>query len=299
MAVAPAAARPRPGGGRLFIIVGVLLAALAFGGVFLLGNFGGGGAIGGPSNVIVVAKQSIPLRHQITAGDLVTAKASVSGDASLANVYTNTNDVLNKIAQINISKGAIITSDMLATDPNVVPTSASPAFLPLASGYVAITIPTGEQQGVAGHISVGDYVTVIATVQVQLLLVQGTGSTQTLTGSATKTVFTAVRVIGLGPASSGVTSAAGNGGTTSTGTGVTTTGVTSSLTIEMTQCDSEYMTWFLVNSQVKYTLESYKDYQASPPSSPDPSCATVTAAGGVSGKQVDAKYHFTTLITGK
>lgn len=298
MAVAPAAARPRPGGGRLFIIVGVLLAALAFGGVFLLGNLGGGGAIGGPSNTVVIAKQSIPLRHQITAADLETAKASVSGNASLGNVYTNTNDVLNKIAQINISKGAIISSDMLATDPNVVPTSASPAYLPLASGYVAITVPTGEQQGVAGHISVGDYITVIASVQVQLLAVGGSGSTQTLTGSVSKTVFTGVRVIGLGPASSGVTSAAGSG-TTTTGTGAATTGVSSSLTLEMTQCDSEYLTWFLVNTQVKYTLESYKDYQASPPSSPDPSCPTVTAAGGVSGKQVDTRYNFTKLITGK
>ena len=298
MAVAPAAARPRPGGGRLFIIVGVLLAALAFGGVFLLGNLGGGGAIGGPSNTVVVAKQSIPLRHQITAADLETAKASVSGDASLGNVYGNTNDVLNKIAQINISKGAIITSDMLATDPNVVPTSASPAYLPLASGYVAITVPTGEQQGVAGHISVGDYITVIASVQVQLLSVGGSGSTQTLTGSVSKTIFTGVRVIGLGPASSGVTSAAGSGATT-TGNGAATTGVSSSLTLEMTQCDSEYLTWFLVNTQVKYTLESYKDYQAAPPSTPDPSCPSVTFAGGVSGKQVDARYKFTSLITGK
>jgi len=299
LAVAPAAARPRPGGGRLFIIVGVLLAARAFGGVFLLGNLGGGGGIGGPSNVVVIAKQSIPLRHQITAADLETAKAGVSGDASLSNVYTNINDVRDKIAQINISKGSIITSDMLATDPNVVPTAASPAYLPLASGYVAITVPTGEQQGVAGHISVGDYITVIASVQVQLLSVGGSGSTQTLTGSVTKTVFTGVRVIGLGPASSGVTSAAGSGSTTTTGNGAATTGVTSSLTLEMTQCDSEYLTWFLANTQIKYTLESYKDYQAAPPSSPDPSCPTVTAAGGVSGKQVDTRYNFTKLITGK
>ena len=76
MAVAPAATRPRPGGGRLFIIVGVLLAAAAFGGVFLLGNLGGtGGALGGPSTTVVIAKQQIPLRHQITAADLETAKS--------------------------------------------------------------------------------------------------------------------------------------------------------------------------------------------------------------------------------
>ena len=294
MAVPAAAARPRPGGGRLFIIVGVLLAALAFGGVFLLGNVGGGAALGGPTTVVVVAKQSIPLRHQITSADVETAKASVNGNGSLANVYTNPNDVINKIAEINISRGALISSDMLATDLNVVPAGAAPAYLPLASGYIAITIPTGEQQGVAGHISLGDYMTVIVSGSLTALKLTTGGSVQGKDITVSKTVFTGVRIIGLGPASSGVTTAAGSGATTSQ-TGATTTGVTSSLTIEMTQCDAEYMTWFLQNMTVKYTLESYKDYLAAPPSSPDPSCPAVTAAGGVSGKQVDARYHFTAL----
>ena len=232
MAVAPAAARPRPGGGRLFIIVGVLLAALAFGGVFLLGNVGGGGGLGGPTNVVVIAKQTIPLRHQITAADLETAKASVNGNATLGNVYTTTADVVNKVAQINISRGALITSDMLATDPNVIPSGAAPVYLPLAKGYVAMTVPTGEQQGVAGHISVGDYITVIASVSVQIFATSG--QQQGPPKSVSKTVFTNLRIIGLGPASSGVTSAAGSGQTTTQG-GAATTGVTSSLTVELTQ----------------------------------------------------------------
>ncbi len=295
MAVAPAATRPRPGGGRLFIIVGVLLAALAFGGVFLLGNLGGGGgALGGPSTTVVIAKQQIPLRHQITAADLETAKASVNGNGSLEKAYSNTADVVNLVAEIPISKGSIISSDMLARDINVVPTGLAPGYLPLASGFVAITVPTGEQQGVAGHISIGDYMTVIASAQVQIFA----AGSQTLQGAVSKTVFTNVRVIGLGPASSGVTSAAGSGATTSQQS-AQTTGVTSSLTLEMNQCDSEFMAWFLTNMTVKYTLESYHDYLTAPPSQPDPSCPAVTAAGGVSGKQVDARYHFTQLVTGK
>ncbi len=297
MAVAPAATRPRPGGGRLFIIVGVLLAAAAFGGVFLLGNLGGGGAaLGGPSTTVVIAKQQIPLRHQITAADLETAKASVNGDGSLEKAYSNSADVVNLVAEIPISKGAIITSDMLARDVNLVPTGLAPGYLPLASGFVAITVPTGEQQGVAGHISIGDYMTVIASGQVQIFVLNTSGGTaKTLSGSVTKTVFTNVRIIGLGPASSGVTSAAGSGATTSQQS-TQTTGISSSLTLEMTQCDSEYMTWFLTNMTVKYTLESFHDYLTAPPSQPDASCPAVTAAGGVSPKQVDARYHFTQLV---
>src|SRR3989442_8319713 len=64
---------------------------------------------------------------------------------------------------------------MLAIDLNVVPTGASPAYLPLASGYVAITVPTGEQQGVAGHISLGDYMTVIASSAIQIFVTAGGG----------------------------------------------------------------------------------------------------------------------------
>ena len=295
MAVAPAAARPRPGGGRLFIIVGLLLAIVAFGAVFLLGSLGGGGAIGGPSNVVVVAKQQIPLRHQLTDADLTTAKMSLSGDATLANTYTSTKDVLNLISEINISKGAVITSDMLAKDINLVPAGSAPAYLPLASGFVALTVPTSEQQGVAGHISLGDYITVVSTTNLQVFATGSTGG-PALQGTVTKTVFTNVRVIGLGPASNGVQSASSQ---TSTTTQQTTTGVTSSLTIEMTQCDAEYMYWFLSSTQLKYTLESFHDYLAAPPSTPDPSCPTVQAAGGVGPKQVDARYHFTTLLTGK
>ncbi len=289
MAVAPAPARPRPGGGRLFIIVGLLLAILAFAGVFLLGGtLGGGGGIGGPSTTVVVAKQTIPLRHQITSADLDTEK--VSGNfTSINNTYSNASDVVNLISEINISKGSVITSDMLAKDVNLVPLGSAPAYLPLASGYVAMTIPTGEQQGVAGHITVGDYITVISSVT--LTIFSSTGQQQGPPKVVSKTVFTNLRVIGLGPASANVQPA---GGASTTTGNQTTSGVTSSLTVELTQCDAEYLTWFLGNTTVRYTLESFHDY-LSAPTAPDPSCPSVVAAQGVSQKEVDARFHFTAL----
>jgi Flp pilus assembly protein CpaB len=294
LAVAPAAARPRPGGGRLFIIVGLLLALVAFGAVFLLGSLGGGaGAIGGPSTTVVIAKQAIPLRHQITAADLSTAKIALNGnESSLANIYGSTKDVENLIAEINISKGAVITSDMLAKDINLVPAGSAPAYLPLAKGYVAMTIPTGEQQGVAGHISVGDYITVIVSASVTTFGAKP--SSTGVTKIVSKTVFTDMRIIGLGPAAANVQAAGGSSSTTTTG-GAATTGVTSSLTVEITQCDAEYLTWFLNNTQVRYTLKSFKDYGTAPTDNQDPSCPAVTSAGGVSQTQVDARYHFSAL----
>src|SRR5207237_9349293 len=161
---------------------------------------------------------------------------------------------------------------------------------PRAKGYVAMTIPTGEQQGVAGHISVGDYITVISSAS--LTVFGSNGQQQGPAKVVSKTVFTDLRIIGLGPASAGVQPASGGGATTSSSG--PQSGITSSLTVEITQCDAEFLTWFLGNTTVRYTLLSYKDYGTAPTEA-DPTCLTVTAAGGVSQKQVDAKYHFTAL----
>ncbi|HLZ93908.1 MAG TPA: RcpC/CpaB family pilus assembly protein [Candidatus Dormibacteraeota bacterium] len=290
MATAPAPARPRPGGGRLFIIVGLLLALLAGAGVFFLPGLLGtttSGNISGGSQTVVVAKQNIPLRHQITSSDLTTASAA--GSFIAVNAYQRPSDVVNLIAEINIKAGSIITSDMLARDLGQINAGSGPAYLPLASGYVAMTIPTSEQQGVAGHITLGDYITVIASANVTVFATSG--QQQGPPKVVSKTVFTNVRIIGVGPAQINVQPA---GGTTTSTTQQPTGGVTSSLTIELTQCDAEYMVWFLNNTQLRYTLESFNDYLKQPPSAPDPSCPSVVAAQGVSNKGVDARYHFST-----
>jgi Flp pilus assembly protein CpaB len=270
--------------------VGLILALLAAGGVYLLGSVGGGGPIGGgPTQSVVVAKGPIALRHTITKDDLDTLK-NVS--TNVTNVYTNPNDVVGLVAQIQISKGSVITKDMLGRDIGLISAGSAPAYLPLAKGYVALTIPTSEQVGVAGHITLGDYITVIASGPASLFAKPGAkaGAAGT-TGNLSKTVFTNVRVIGLGPSTSNVQPAGGS----AVGGSAAVSGVTSSLTIEMTQCDSEFFTWFLNTMQVKYTLESFADYLATPPSAPDPTCPDVLAANGVSPKQVEARYHFSAL----
>jgi Flp pilus assembly protein CpaB len=287
LATAPAPARPRPGGGRLFIIVGLVLALLAGGGVFFLGSLGGGGGgiAGGSRITVVIAATAIPLRAPIKSEDLTTQ--DVTG--VFVNTYTKVSDVVNLIAQVNISKGTVITSDMLVKDAGLITTSNAPAYLPLASGYVAMAIPTGEQQGVAGHIVVGDYITMIAAAQ--LTLFNKAGQQQGPPQTVVKTVFANIRVIQVGPAQINVQPAGGsNAATTNQGQ---VGGVTSSLTIEVTQCDAEFIDWFLSNSvQLKYTVESFHDYQPAP-TGPDPACLTVSAAKGVTASDVNKRFTFT------
>ena len=51
--------------------------------------------------------------------------------------------------------------------------------------------------------------------------------------------------------------------------------------------------WFLANSvQLKYTLESFHDYQPAP-SGPDPACLTISAAKGVTAADVNKRFTFT------
>jgi Flp pilus assembly protein CpaB len=269
----------------------LLLALLAAGGVYLLGSLGGGGGIGGASQTVVIAKNPIPMRHTITKDDLDTLKGV---STNVPNAFTNLNDLVGLIAEVQISKGGIITKDMLAKDIGLVPAGAGPAYLPLAKGYVAMTIPTGEQQGVAGHITSGDYITVIASASLSIFATgkQASGPPKVVS----KTVFTNIRIIGLGPATSNLQPASGGtapvGGTTASNGGLT-----SSLTIELTQCDAEFFTWFLNNTQLRYTLESVNDYASSPPTGPDAqNCPNgFDSAKGVSQTEVEARYHFTAL----
>jgi Flp pilus assembly protein CpaB len=230
------------------------------------------------------------MRHAITKDDVDTLKGV---STNVPNTYSNPSDLVGLIAEVQISKGGIITKDMLAKDIGLVPAGAGPAYLPLPKGYVAMTIPTGEQQGVAGNITRGDYITVIASASITTFAVGKAPSGPLKIVS--KTVFTNIRVIGLGPATSNVQPAAG--GTTVGGTTPSNGGLTSSLTIEITQCDAEFFNWFLNNTQVKYTLESVQDYQSAPPTGPDTqNCPNgFDSAKGVSQAQVEARYHFSSL----
>jgi len=281
MASAPVTAqRPRAGGGRLFIIVGLVMAFLAFGVVLLVGSATGGtGVGGGPQVQVVVAAQPIVFRSTIVAADITTrgfAQADVPPGSYLIGDKAS---VLNSVAELSIDKGDVITHNMLAKSATDV-LAPTTSYLPLPSGWIAYTMPTGEQQGVAGYPQVGDYLTVVASADLSLF--SSGGQQQGPPRFIVKTVYTNLRIIRIGPAG-----AAGAGATT-TQQG----GVSSSITVELTQCDAEFMTWLQTKTTLKYTLESYKDY-APQPTAPDASCPTIGSAQGVGPKAVDNRWHFT------
>ena len=246
MAVA-SPARPRANTSRIFIIAGAALAAMAFVLIIFLGNAGRPGSGAGGSQNIVVAARDIPFRSALTRDDLKVQ--SWNGDVP-PGAYKSIDDVIGKgasqaspgsgvatnttgaVAEIKISQGQPITQNMLATSIDAV--QVQPAYLPIPKGFEAATIPTGEQTGVAGFIQAGDYINIIANANSAQFSTGGQQGQQSR--SVTKTVFTNVHVLKVGPAT-GQVSAGGQPASAQSG------GVASSLTLVMTQCDWEFLRW--------------------------------------------------------
>ncbi len=298
MAVAQAPARPRAGGGRIFIIIGLVLALVGFGLAVLLGSLGGvrGGGASCPCDLVVYAAKDIGLRTQIVTLDQVKVKSipdtykpagaividpSNSNKASDAQAAAGLKAVQNFIAEVNIASDQPLLTSMLAKPGDTV-TGAQAAYLPIPAGYVAITIPTGELIGVAGYPQAGDYLSILASG----------GSAK---GAAVVTVYTQLHILRVGPANLNITSAAAGG---TTNTAATQTAAATSLTVLVTPCQSELITWFQNNMRLSYELESYKDY-APAATGPDPKCAGLNAAHGVQASDVATLFPvFAKTLTG-
>jgi Flp pilus assembly protein CpaB len=253
----------RPRRGRLYIVIGAILAVLAFATAAGLASLPllQSSATG---TKVVVAKNNISARTKIQASDLQLSAVNPAPPQAFLEV----NAVVGKGARVDIPAGSPVTANLITSSGDLLSTS-DVAYLPIPSGFVAVTVPTGEQVGVGGYVQVGDRITMLATINTSVF-----GAVPV---SVVRTVFRDLDVIRVGPAS-----------TQSTGQ------VTSSLTLLMTGCDAEYLFWLLNNAVLKYTLESFTDYAATP-NQPDPSCPKLSSAGGVGPKEVDKRWHFTSV----
>lgn len=202
---------------------------------------------------VVVANSE--LQPRIAIAETAVAVKSIPVPASYPKIYfSSVKDVAGMIPLVKITAGQAVTANDVAR-PNAA-AGAQSEYLPIPKGYVALTIPTSEQQGVANNIHEDDYIAVIATVA-------GLGKV------ASRTIFTNLHVIKVGTPGAPSTP--------------------SSLTVVVTECQAEVITWFLAYASLKYSLESYHDYlQGSP--SPDPNCRDATQSKGVTLQQIQALY---------
>jgi Flp pilus assembly protein CpaB len=265
MSVRKAGGRRRAG--LPFIIAGAVLGVLTAGAVIFYTSTASGGPAAG--NVpVVVAAHDLLIRVPILPGDLTVAQFH-AGDVPPGS-FSSVSQVKSVVAAITISKGQPVTSNLIlnSTDAIIGPQTA---YLPIPSGFVALTIPTGEQAGVAGYIQVGDYLSMVAVIG---------GKTST----NIRTIYTNIPVIRIGTAPSASAPVQGNSTTP-----VQQGGISSSLTIVVTQCQAEFLSWFLSNGTLRYTLESYHDYKPQDVTA-DPTCPDVNSAKGVSQTDISARW---------
>jgi Flp pilus assembly protein CpaB len=237
-------------------LLGILLALLVIA-AFVLVALNAGNSASSPTMSVVVATRDLQPRLPITADSLAMQRIPVPG--SYPKVYfTRMQDVQGTVPLVTISSGQAVTVNDVAKPSQALGSQSE--YLPIPHGYVAITIPTSEQQGVANFIQQNDYISVIATVS-------SAGKV------AAKTIFTNLHVIRVGPQGTAT------GGSSSA----------SSLTVVVTECEAEVITWFLTYAALKYSLESYNDYLTGTVA-PDPKCPTVGDAKGVTLQFMQATY---------
>ena len=244
---------------RPFTLLGILLALVVIA-AFVLVALNAGTASSSPQETVVVATRDLQPRLPIDASALTTKTIPVpAGYPPL--FFSRIQDVQGMVPLVTIATGQAVTSNDVAKPSQALGSQSE--YLPIPSGFVALTIPTSEQQGVADYIQPDDYISVIATVT-------------TKNKVASETIFTNLHVVRVGVQ-----------GSASSGTNASSA---SSLTVIVTECQAEFITWFLAYASLKYTLESYQDYLKPGSQTKDPSCPSVDAAKGVTLAAVEAAY---------
>jgi Flp pilus assembly protein CpaB len=240
---------------RPFTLLGVVLALLVIG-AFVLVALNAGTTSNVPYQSVVVANADLKPRLPIDAASLAIKRIPVPANYPPV-FFTKITDVQGMIPLVTILLGEAITSNVVVQASQALGSQSE--YLPIPSGFVALTIPTSEQQGVAGYIQPADYISVIATVSANAK-------------TASMTIFTNLHVIRVGTNSS------------STSSGAT------SLTVVVTQCQAEVITWFLQYASLKYSLESFHDYLSPDNQAKDPGCPSIDSAKGVTLQTIQKAY---------
>ena len=271
MAAITSPARPAPTAVRTpLFIVGVVLALVAFLVMLGFGLLFANRATPGGSVRMVVATHDIDARAPINPlTDLGMSTIPLS--AQPQHGFFAVSELANYSAVVPIYKGEVITENVVESSPGQVLTGQD-SYLPIPQGFVALTLPTSEQTGVAGYIAQGDYIDVIATVNTSAF-------SPVSPHQVTRTVFTNLHVIRVGPQ------------TTEPKQGQAQ-GVASSLTVVMSLCDAQYMDWLTLNSVLKYALLSYHDYSTTAPQA-DSACPPTGNPDLVGPVQVNSRWNFT------
>jgi Flp pilus assembly protein CpaB len=224
------AIQPNKPQNRVFLLVGIVLAAAAAAAVLFAVSRNTGSNV--PTTNVVVAKSTIAAGTAITS-DLVTTTALPQGSFP-ADSFTDPNQAVGKIAPVTLSTNIPLTASLFASASSGTPGTGVVTHLDITKGYVALAIPaagSGTTGVTAEQVSVGYYIQPEDHIDI---LIDASVATQVgvLVPPAVRYSFQDVRVLRVGAA----TAAA------STGSSAAAAAAPSSYIIELPRNQAEIMT---------------------------------------------------------
>ncbi len=247
---------------RLVLLIGVFLAIVAFVGIALILNGGGGGSAQptvATTLSTVVATRDIPLGIAIKADMLKTVDRKIDNERK-SGAFANPELVIGQITRRPITSGAQVEAADFETGPGI-------SQLEVPAGMRAIAVSVDQISGVGTVIKTGDYVDMLVAltgqqfpvVQVDpqtdvISVVQGVNST------SVKLLLQGMQVIGtLLPAPTTVQADASPGG--DNGQPVTTLTEQSEIVIlAVTAQQAEVIQFAKTDGLITLTLRSAKDF---------------------------------------
>lgn len=143
---------------RLMLLVGVLLAVVAFGGVLMFGSRSGNNGPAAPQNVsVVTALREIPLGTVLVAEDLGTAEMPTT---EAVDTFRDPATLVGRIVRRTVLASQPFTSsDFTSGSVNALDVTTG-----LQAGQVAMAIPVDSLSGVGSLIQAGDHVDVMLSI---------------------------------------------------------------------------------------------------------------------------------------
>lgn len=153
-------------GGRIFIILGIILALIAGAGVFYVLATAEPQAVETPKVPLVVAVQKIEARNEVSADRIQSVEWPASIPTPIG-AFSNPADVVGQLSLVPIYPGQPIISDMVISK-NDAEARHSNASLILEKGMVAVAFAVTANSNVAEAIQAGDKVDLLVTLSPQL-----------------------------------------------------------------------------------------------------------------------------------
>ncbi len=148
-------------GGRILILLGILLGMLAAGGTFIVLSTQQAPAPPVETRAIVIAVQNILSRTEIPVAALGKAEYPVNNIPQGA--FERIEDVSGKLALTPIVPGQIILPQMIIDKTRAGSSRSNASFL-IPEGKVAVAFPSNALASVSGAIQTGDYVDIMLTL---------------------------------------------------------------------------------------------------------------------------------------